>query len=53
MNLSSFDTTKVTNTKASNLVGVAGTAYVKIATNKTYARIDGGISNPVYFYIKN
>ena len=35
-----------------SLVGGAGTKYDRNHTNKTYARIDGGTSNPGYFTAK-
>ena len=49
-----FVTTKVTSstnifTGCTNLVGGAGTKYNKSYLDKTYARIDGGTSNPGYF----
>ena len=36
-----------------SLVGGAGTTYDSTKTDKTYARIDGGTSNPGYFTLKN
>ena len=36
-----------------NLVGGAGTTYNSSFVDKTYARIDGGTSNPGYFTLKN
>lgn len=36
-----------------NLVGGAGTVYDSSKTNSTYARIDGGTTNPGYFTLKN
>ena len=49
-----FNTDKVTNSTwmfygCTNLVGGAGTKYDSTKTDKTYARIDGGTSNPGYF----
>ena len=38
---------------ATNLVGGAGTVYDSSKTDKTYAHIDGGTSNPGYFTLKN
>lgn len=35
-----------------NLVGGSGTVYDHSKTDKTYARIDGGTSNPGYFTLK-
>ena len=51
---SKFVTTSVTSStsmfeKSANLVGGAGTKYNKSYLDKTYARIDGGTSNPGYF----
>ena len=51
---SKFVTTSVTSStsmfeKSTNLVGGAGTKYNKSYLDKTYARIDGGRSNPGYF----
>ena len=51
---SKFVTTFVTSStsmfeKSTNLVGGAGTKYNKSYLDKTYARIDGGTSNPGYF----
>ncbi len=51
---SKFVTTSVTSStsmfeKSTNLVGGAGTKYNKSYLDKTYARIDGGTSNPGYF----
>ena len=51
---SKFVTTSVTSStsmfeKSTNLVGGAGTKYNKSYRDKTYARIDGGRSNPGYF----
>ena len=51
---SGFDTAKVANSKdmfakCSSLVGGNGTKYDPSITDKTYARIDGGTSNPGYF----
>ena len=51
---SKFVTTSVTSStsmfeKSTNLVGGAGTKYNKSHLDKTYARIDGGTSNPGYF----
>ena len=40
-------------TGSSNLVGGAGTTYNSSYIAKTYARIDGGTSNPGYFTLKN
>ena len=49
-----FNTDNVTTStnmflSSTNLVGGAGTKYTSYYTNKTYARIDGGTSNPGYF----
>ena len=49
-----FNTDKVTSsinmfTGSTNLVGGAGTKYNGSHVDKTYARIDGGTSNPGYF----
>mgnify|MGYP004547938055 CR=1 FL=1 len=49
-----FNTDKVTDstrmfTNSTNLVGGAGTKYDANHVDKTYARIDGGTSNPGYF----
>ncbi len=38
---------------AYNLVGGSGTVYDYSKIDKTYARIDGGASNPGYFTLKN
>ena len=51
---SNFNTTAVTDsfdmfTGCTNLVGGAGTTYNSSYVDKTYARIDGGTSNPGYF----
>ena len=51
---SKFVTTSVKSStsmfeKSTNLVGGAGTKYNKSYLDKTYARIDGGTSNPGYF----
>ena len=53
---SGFDTAKVPNGKdkdmftgCTSLVGGNGTTYDSSYTGKTYARIDGGTSNPGYF----
>ena len=51
---SKFVTTSVTSStsmfeKSTNLVGGVGTKYNKSHLDKTYARIDGGTSNPGYF----
>ena len=53
-----FNTDKVTSSTnmfrgCTNLVGGAGTKYNSSYTDKTYARIDGGTSNPGYFTAKN
>ena len=53
-----FVTDKVTSgsgmfTDSTNLVGGAGTKYNGSYIDKTYARIDGGTSNPGYFTAKN
>ena len=55
---SKFVTTAVTRSSSmfsgcTNLVGGAGTKYDSTKTDKTYARIDGGTSNPGYFTAKN
>ena len=52
-----FNTDKVTDStrmfyNCTNLVGGAGTKYDSTKTDKTYARIDGGTSNPGYFTAK-
>ena len=52
-----FNTDKVTSStdmfsSCTNLVGGAGTKYDSTKTDKTYARIDGGTSNPGYFTAK-
>ena len=49
-----FNTDKVTSStdmfyNCTKLVGGAGTKFVSTKTDKTYARIDGGTSNPGYF----
>ena len=49
-----FNTDNVTNSSSmfagsANLVGGAGTKYNSSYVDKTYARIDGGTSNPGYF----
>ena len=49
-----FNTDKVTDStkmfySCTNLVGGAGTKYNSSYVDKTYARIDGGTSNPGYF----
>ena len=51
---SKFVTTAVTNStdmflSSTNLVGGSGTKYNSSHIDKTYARIDGGTSNPGYF----
>lgn len=38
--------------EATNLVGGSGTKYDSTKTDKTYARVDGGTSNPGYFTAK-
>ena len=53
-----FNTDKVTSSTdmfsdCTKLVGGAGTKYDSTKTDKTYARIDGGTSNPGYFTAKN
>ena len=53
-----FNTNVVTNSTdmfkdCTNLVGGAGTTYDSTKTDKTYARIDGGTTNPGYFTLKN
>ena len=53
-----FNTDKVAYSSSmfsgcTNLVGGAGTKYDSTKTDKTYARIDGGTSNPGYFTAKN
>ena len=55
---SKFVTTAVTSSTSmfsgcTKLIGGAGTKYDSTKTNKTYARIDGGTSNPGYFTAKN
>ena len=52
-----FNTSAVTNsddmfTNCTSLVGGAGTTYDSTKTDKTYARIDGGTSDPGYFTAK-
>ena len=52
-----FNTNNVTSSSSmfyncKNLVGGAGTKYNSSYTDKTYARIDGGTSNPGYFTAK-
>ena len=52
-----FNTDNVTNSSnmfnyATKLVGGSGTKYDSTKTDKTYARIDGGTSNPGYFTAK-
>ena len=52
-----FNTANVTDSsnmfkEATNLVGGSGTKYDSTKTDKTYARIDGGTSNPGYFTAK-
>ena len=52
-----FNTDSVTTstkmfTNSTNLVGGAGTKYDANHVDKTYARIDGGTSNPGYFTLK-
>lgn len=37
---------------ATKLVGGSGTKYDSTKTDKTYARVDGGTSNPGYFTAK-
>ena len=54
---SKFVTTAVTSStgmfsRCTNLVGGAGTKYDANHVDKTYARIDGGTSNPGYFTAK-
>ena len=54
---SKFVTTAVTSSTnmfsgCTKLVGGAGTKYDSTKTDKTYARIDGGTSNPGYFTSK-
>ena len=53
-----FDTSNVTSddgmfSSSSSLVGGAGTRCYYDKIDKTYARIDGGTSNPGYFTLKN
>ena len=53
-----FNTDKVTSSSSmfsdcTKLIGGAGTKYNSTKTDKTYARIDGGTSNPGYFTAKN
>ena len=53
-----FNTSAVTNsddmfTNCTSLVGGSGTTYDSTKTDKTYARIDGGTTNPGYFTLKN
>ena len=55
---SKFVTTAVTDstnmfTGSTKLIGGAGTKYNGSYIDKTYARIDGGTSNPGYFTAKN
>ena len=52
-----FKTDKVTSStdmfsRCTKLIGGAGTKYDSTKTDKTYARIDGGTSNPGYFTAK-
>ena len=52
-----FNTGSVTTstkmfTNSTKLVGGAGTKYNSSYVDKTYARIDGGTSNPGYFTAK-
>ena len=52
-----FNTNAVTSSdgmfyNTTNLVGGAGTTYNSSFVDKTYARIDGGTSNPGYFTAK-
>ncbi|UKI58215.1 MAG: hypothetical protein L6V81_01870 [Clostridium sp.] len=52
-----FNVDKVTSSnnmfyRNTNLVGGAGTTYDANHTDKEYARIDGGTSNPGYFTAK-
>ena len=54
---SKFNTNNVTSStymfrNCTNLVGGAGTKYDSSKVDKTYARIDGGTSNPGYFTSK-
>ena len=39
--------------RCTSLVGGSGTVYDSSKIDKTYARIDGGTSNPGYFTSKN
>ena len=53
-----FNTSAVTNsddmfTNCTSLVGGSGTVYDSTKVDKTYARIDGGTTNPGYFTLKN
>ena len=53
-----FNTDKVTDSTSmfsgcTKLIGGAGTKYNSSYVDKTYARIDGGTSNPGYFTAKN
>ena len=55
---SKFVTTAVTDstnmfTSSTKLIGGVGTKYNSSYVDKTYARIDGGTSNPGYFTAKN
>ena len=55
---SKFVTTAVTSSTnmfygCTKLIGGAGTKYNSSYVDKTYARIDGGTSNPGYFTAKN
>ena len=52
-----FNTDKVTSSSSmfsdcTKLIGGAGTKYNSTKTDKTYAHIDGGTSNPGYFTLK-
>ena len=52
-----FNTDKVTSStdmfsSCTKLIGGAGTKYNSSYVDKTYARIDGGTSNPGYFTAK-
>ena len=54
---SKYNTSKVSSSRnmfddCTSLVGGQGTAYNSTKVDKTYARIDGGSSNPGYFTLK-
>ncbi len=51
-NVSSVNNSNSMFANAISLVGGAGTTYDSSHTDKEYARIDGGLSNPGYFTLK-